>query len=132
MCILDINYFKKQSINYIIVSVLCLAFGLIYEIFSHGVYSLYMICAFLIPLIFGFGVSICIYKLKLNRVVDRISINLYNASIATFTTYSIVNGVLEIYGTTNVLVNVYTLIGTILGLLSIVGIIGSAYREYAI
>lgn len=38
---------------FLIAGIVCAAFGLIYEIFSHEVYSFYMIYAFLIPLVPG-------------------------------------------------------------------------------
>lgn len=116
---LDIKYFKKQSIVYLFISIFCILFCLIYEMFSHNVYSSYMRKAFLIPLIFGFCLSIIIYIFKLKRFTNRISINLYNASLATFTLYCFIRGVLEIYGTTNSLINLYLVIGTILIILSI-------------
>lgn len=118
MSILDINFFKKQSIVYFFASVFCMLFGLIYEIFSHNVYSNYMIFAFLIPLILGSGISLII--IKNNIRINRISMNLYNASVATFTIYSIFNGVLEIYGTTNNLINIYLYVGLLLIIFSFI------------
>lgn len=38
---------------YLIISVLCAVYGMIYELFSHKVYSLYMIFAFVIQLLGG-------------------------------------------------------------------------------
>ena len=38
---------------YLIISVLCAVFGAVYELFSHKVYSIYMIFAFMIPLLGG-------------------------------------------------------------------------------
>ena len=38
---------------YLIISVLCAVYGMIYELFSHKVYSIYMIFAFVIPLLDG-------------------------------------------------------------------------------
>lgn len=40
---------------------------MIYELFSHKVYSLYMIFAFVIPLLGGFVPSIIMYALKVKR-----------------------------------------------------------------
>jgi hypothetical protein len=72
-----------------------------------------MLGAFLIPLIFGFALSKLIVLLKLKHMPSRFSVNLYNASIATFTVYSIIKGVLDIYGTTNKLINAYLVVGMI-------------------
>ena len=107
--ILDI---KKQSKMYLIFSLFCLVFGLIYEYFSHNVYSNYMMYAFLIPLYFGSFISYVIYKFNLKT--NYISNSLYNASIITFTVGSIIKGVLDIYGTTNQLIIFYLIGGVIL------------------
>ena len=40
---------------------------MVYELFSHKVYSLYMIFAFVIPLLGGFVPSIIMYALKVKR-----------------------------------------------------------------
>lgn len=119
LSILDINYFKKQAIVYLIISIFCFVFGRVYEMFSHNVYSSYMMNSYLIPLFFGFFASLTMFLLKLNKITNRISINLYNASIATFTIYSIFKGILEIYGTTNKLINIYLYIGILLFIISI-------------
>ena len=68
-----------------------------------------MIFAFAIPLILGAIVSIIMYGLKTQKVT-RWQNNLYNASVATLTVWSIVNGILEIYGTTNWKVNIYLIL----------------------
>lgn len=51
--ILDTNGMKKEIKKYLFFSVFCLIFGIIYEIFSHQVYSIFMICAFCVPLVLG-------------------------------------------------------------------------------
>ena len=94
-------------------------FGLVYEVFSHNVFSNYMIFAFAIPLILGAIVSIIMYGLKTQKVT-RWQNNLYNASVATLTVWSIVNGILEIYGTTNWKVNIYLILYIILLIGSII------------
>lgn len=107
---LDTKSLKKQGIIYLIISMLCAIFGVIYEFFSHDVYSNYMIFAFLIPLILGSTVSfgLCIIN-KNNEQSNpgRLENKLYGAGIATLTVGSIFNGVLEIYGTTNVKIYTY-------------------------
>lgn len=115
---LDNNCFKKQSKIYLIISIICLVFSLIYEHFSHDVYSFFMISTFMIPLIFGSLVSL-ILSVK-NIKTYRISNNLYNASVATFTVYFIMKGFLEIYGTTNATINIYLIVGILLLTTSII------------
>lgn len=113
---LDIKYMKKQIITYLIASIACIIFSIIYETFSHGVYSLFMICSFAIPLILGSFISLILYKRKTSY--GRVEINLYNAGVATLTFGSIFQGVLEIYGTTNIKVYAYLFVGILLILIS--------------
>lgn len=120
MSTLDIKYFKKQSVVYFVFSIFTFIFGRVYEIFSHDVYSKFMMNAFFVPLVMGSLVSIIISLSKTKKFPNRLSSNLYNAGVATFTVYSIFRGVLEIYGTTNYLVNVYLYVGIIMILISIV------------
>ena len=83
---------------------------IIYESFSHEVYSSFMIFAFTIPLIFGFIISF-IKKDYLNTF--------YNLGIITLSIGSIFQGVLEIYGTTNRLVYIYLICGIVLIIIGI-------------
>lgn len=105
LSILDINEIKKETKGYLIFSIFILIFGIIYEIFSHGIYTPYMYLAFLIPFIFG--VIIKIILIKVNIKIPVISDNLYNSFINTLTIGLIFNGVLIIYGTTNKLIIIY-------------------------
>lgn len=100
---------KKITFTYIIVSIFTSIFGAIYECFSHGVYSNYMIYAFLFPLIGG-----ALLFSQLRILPNKLSLNLYNSGIATLTVGSIMKGVLNIYGTSNSLINVYFVVGIIL------------------
>ena len=111
---LDTKFFKKQAKIYLLFSAFCCLFGIIYEIFSHNVYSYYMLLSFLIPLILGFLPSYIFYTLKFKNVANKHSITLYNCSILTFTLASIIKGILDIYGTTNKLIYVYLIAGLIL------------------
>ncbi len=92
------------------VTVFCAIFGVIYEIFSHGVYSVFMMCAFLIPLLLGVIPALIIKKKGL-RKPEAISYGTWNAGVATITIGSLFQGVLEIYGTTNRLIWVYPFAG---------------------
>ncbi len=111
---LDIKKLKEQGTIYIIVSLVCILFAMIYESFSHGVISNFMIYAFTIPLILGVGVNYIIYFLKINKLPNKFENRTYNAGIATLTIGSIIEGVLQIYGTTNSKVYVYLIVGLIL------------------
>lgn len=103
---------------YLLLSIFVALFGSIYETFSHGVYSGYMIYAFAFPLVGG---TLPFLALCLSRRVPypaAAARNLYHSGIATLTTGSIVRGVLEIYGTTNTLSRLYWIFGVALLLFS--------------
>ncbi len=109
--ILDIKDLKKENIFIIGFSIFTLVFAIIYECFSHGVVSYFMILAFLIPLLNLILNCIFIYsKFK----VTRLSKNLISMSIYTFTFFSIMKGVLDIFGTTNNLIFIYLIVGLLL------------------
>lgn len=96
---------------------------MIYENFSHEVYSGFMIYAFLFPLAGG-TLPFWIISLYYKKPLKRLPINLYNSGIATLTIGSIMTGILEIFGTTNDIVQIYWFVG--------VGFIIAAIVIYAI
>lgn len=114
--ILDTNYFKKEQKVYLIISIICLIFSCIYELFSHGVYSIYMLGAFIIPLLLG--ALKAYFYIKTNKRVGSLKNDFYNAGIITLMVGFIMNGFLEIYGTTNKLIYVYLILGIFLILIS--------------
>ena len=116
--ILDTNIMKKELKKYLIFSSLCLVFACIYEMFSHQVYSMFMIFSFLIPLIMG----VVVYALLVKKhfLVNNISNSLYKMSLYTVTFGSIMKGVLDIYGTTNNKLLIYLIAGLILFVVSAV------------
>lgn len=101
--------------KYLIAALAAAAAGAVYEIFSHGVYSFYMIYAFAVPLVGGALPSLISAaagkKRKPRDEGSSISARLQLAAIATLTTGSFMKGALEIYGTTNRLTAVYTVVG---------------------
>lgn len=96
----------QRVLNGLIATAACAIFGGIYENFSHGVYSNYMVYAFLIPLMLSAFPSLL---LLLNAKIDipETVRTLWNLAVATLTVGCIFKGVLEIYGTTNRLMIVY-------------------------
>lgn len=117
---LGIKDLKNSGKIYLIISGLCLVFALIYEKFSHGVISYYMICAFLIPLLGGAAVSLLFVILKPRKFPAKTEASIYGCAIATLTIGSIIAGVLEIYGTTNSKVYLYPAAGLLLIIISVV------------
>ena len=102
---------RKTAFVYLILSILCAVFGAVYEIFSHGVYSPFMMFAFLFPLFIGCLPFALLNKNKSKIVPHPVARNLYHSGIATLTIGSIVKGVLDIYDTTNHLSNYYWIVG---------------------
>ena len=124
-------------------AVLCALFGAVYEVFSHGVFSFYMIYAFAIPLCLGtFPLMIILLcagrKTEKPEIIDfkeaetlyeedrywensclylfpgRTALNAWFSGIAALTVGCLFQGVLEIYGTTNRLIVVYPVAGVVL------------------
>lgn len=100
----------KTGFVYLFISMFCILFGAVYESFSHGVYSYYMLYAFAVPLVGG---VLPFFGMAFSRmtVPNRVSLNLYHSGIAALTTGFLFEGALEIYGTTNRLVSVYWILG---------------------
>ncbi len=102
---------RKISLIYLLVAIFCALFGIIYEQFSHGVYSGYMIFAFAFPLIGGTLPFAALSLFAHGLLPGRLPRFLYNAGIAALTVGSMMKGVLEIYGTTNDLLKIYRFAG---------------------
>lgn len=96
--------------NYLFVAVICAVIGFVYELFSHGVWSVYMIGAFAVPLVLGTFVNLIIALFRM-KTPGMAAETLYACGIATLTLGSLLTGVLEIYGTTNTLLEYYWLVG---------------------
>ena len=111
----DINMNRRRasrvSLIYLIVSLFCALFGAVYEMFSHAVYSYYMIYAFVFPLLGGTLLFQIIAVIGIKHYPHTLAGKLYHSGIAALTVGSIVRGVLDIYGTTNALADYYWIIG---------------------
>jgi len=102
----------SQCLGYTIGSAITALFGGIYEIFSHNVYSYFMIYAFALPLVFGALPTLIMALKSINP--NKLGLRLYAYGITTLTVGSIIEGILKIYGTTNQLVLVYIIAGSAL------------------
>ena len=94
---------------YLLSALFCALFGAVYELFSHEVYSCFMICAFLLPLLLG-AIPFFLLRMRGKPFPGRAA-DLIHAGVAALTVGSVLQGVLEIYGTTNPLVKAFWLIG---------------------
>lgn len=126
--ILSILDIKRTIIKYIFFTIFILVFGQIYEHFSFGVISNYMIYAFLIPLILGLLINTIIYFTKI--VPSKTGSCLYNNGIITLTVGSILRGVLDIYGTTNMYLKIYLYAGVLLIIVGIIFYIINIIKNY--
>ncbi len=108
---------------YLPASLLVLLFGFVYEQFSHGVWSAYMVYAFVIPLLFGrlFWHYLSSGESTPRKIPRTPSLFLFaeNGAVAALTVGALVRGVLEIYGTTNALTVVYPTVGGMLAVISV-------------
>ena len=121
---------SKTAFVYLLVSLFCVLFGAVYERFSHEVYSYYMLYAFTFPLVGGSLVFMILSFLNLKKYPNAVSRNLYHSGIATMTVGSIVRGVLDIYGTTNVLEGYYWPVGVVFATSGVVvGVVGFAIQR---
>lgn len=108
---------KKKIKVFTIITIITFLFCIIYEHFSFGVISKYMVLAPLIPLILGVFVYVILLKVK---KIGYIESSLYSKGIYTLLIGSILQGVLEIYGTTNKLIWVYLIVGVGLIIVSLI------------
>ena len=97
----DAKSAAKTAFVYLLLSLFCCLFGAVYERCSHEVYSYWMLYAFAFPLAGGTLPFSLLQMAKGKRYPNALARNLYHAGIAAFTVGSILQGVLEIYGTTN-------------------------------
>mgnify|MGYP000142148461 FL=1 len=103
---------EKLVFTYLIVTLVCAGFGAVYEFFSHGVYSYYMLYAFLLPFLGGTVYFYCILYFR-SKIPGCIARRFQHFGILTLTVGCMICGILEIYGTTNHLVKIYFIVGGI-------------------
>ena len=103
----------KTALFYLAVSIFCAAFGLVYELFSHGVHSRAMTYFFLVPLAGGALPSLLLAAAEQPIDPPR-GVAAYRCGLATLSVGGCVAGILEIYGTASALVPWYGVAGIIL------------------
>ena len=95
--------------RYALAALLCAAFSAVYEHFSHGVWSVWMVMLFAYPLVLG------VVPALLERMLDfeapMTSRQIWACGVMTLAVGSCLRGVLEIYGTTSPLVVFYQPVG---------------------
>ncbi|MBQ7670795.1 MAG: hypothetical protein IJS45_08760 [Clostridia bacterium] len=103
---------KKNLLGNIAGTAFLALFGAVYELFSHEVYSYFMIYAFAIPLTLGALTYALLLIFK--KYPGKTETRLWNSGIAALSVGCVFRGVLEIYGTTNSLIAVYNISGVLL------------------
>jgi hypothetical protein len=127
------NRYLKTSFIYLIVSIILMIAGAVYEHFSFGVYSYFMIYAFAIPLAGGAlpflakymkdmrgaysssgAAELYAYSGAAEASSSRRHEAIYHLALATLTAGSIVHGILAICGRPNSLTVIYLIAGLLL------------------
>lgn len=107
----DTNKYGKIALIYLICSIFLALFGGIYEHFSFGVYSNFMLYSFAFPLVGGCLPALIFNLLPVSKGPKPITAWLQRCGLATLSVGSIIRGVLDIYGTENLLTTWYWLVG---------------------
>ena len=107
------EYLKRAKI-YLILAIVCCLIGAVYEHFSFGVYSYFMLYAFAVPLLCGALPALLLASSRRPRTIPQWSMKLADAGIAAWTVGSFFRGILEIYGTASGLTKWYWIAGAIL------------------
>ncbi len=102
---------RRTSFVYLWITLFCVLFGTVYEQFSHGIYSGFMLYAFAFPLVGGLLPFALLARQANGWFPGRLALHLHHCGIATLTVGSIVCGVLEIYGTENDWTQLYWIVG---------------------
>ena len=107
----DTKKHGKLALIYLIISIFLALFGAVYEHFSFGVYSYFMLYAFAFPLVGGCLPSMFLMLRSKATTPLPMAVWLYRCGIATLSVGSLIRGVLDIYGTENILTGWYWYIG---------------------
>ena len=99
--------------NYLFITLFTAFFGAVYETFSFGVYSYFMIYAFAVPLVLGV-LPFLLLGMRSRLSGPPLGRRFWHTGTAVLTVGCIVKGVLDIYGTESTLVYIYWLAGPLL------------------
>jgi len=107
------NRAARSALAFSSTALFCGIFSAVYEHFSHGVYSPFMVWLFLFPLLGGALPYLCIFAAGA-RLPGALPRDMWDSGVATLTVGSALTGVFEIYGTTAPLVGIYWFAGAAL------------------
>ena len=114
----EMNNYSLTARNYVLISLGIALFGAVYEHFSFGVYSYYIIYAFAVPLVLGALPALLFACSKRPPAFAGAARKLWRDGIAVLTVGSLFTGVIEIYGTDSGWSLVYAVAGAALLLLA--------------
>ncbi len=110
---------KRTAIIYVCVSLFCAVFGIVYECFGNGIYSFFMLGAFVFPLALGFLPFLLCFLACPPVYPDTFPRTVWHSAVATLTVGSFYKGALVIYGTDNHWTLVYWIAAGVLAMLAI-------------
>lgn len=99
--------------TYFLITIFCILFSVIYEHFSHGVYSGFMVFLFSIPFAGGF-IPFFLINITSLPFPGKFASNAYHSGIAALTVGCCMHGIFEIYGSSSNLLTIYWIAGGIL------------------
>ena len=107
---------------YVLAAVNAAVFSAVYEHFSFGVYSPFMIFAFAVPLLMGALAFLLMGRAlkKTGTSVPALVCKFWHAAVATLTVGFLFRGVLDIYGTSSPLGTVYWIASAMLAALALI------------
>ena len=127
------RFAMNMAKRYLISTIVTAFFGAVYEYFSFGVFSYYMLYAFAFPLVLGIVPWMIIVMdtkdLTGKGFPSKITQNLWGAGITTLTVGAVFHGILDIYGTTSALSKCYFIVGGVLLLVSAMTFIGNREKK---
>ncbi|TNF08948.1 MAG: hypothetical protein EP317_02045 [Bacillota bacterium] len=95
---------NKMMKQYLMYSSGLLLFTIVYEQFSHGVTSINMRIAFLMPLLLGYGLA---YISQYIPIPKKMIFDVWGMGITTLVSGLLLQGIFYIYGTSNDVVNIF-------------------------
>ena len=129
MSILGTDTVFKHAMGELFFAAFCAFFGAVYEAFSFGVFSYFMIYAFSVPLVTAIILFIMHKRQKTppKRFMDLLHMTSVTAALGFIAT-----GVVEIYGSDNRLLWVYPFLGAGLFLAALISYVINPSTELAI
>ncbi len=106
--------------NYVLITLFVAVFGAVYEHFSFGVYSYFMLYAWMVPFVMGVLPSVFLACSKKHVAIRDAGRRLWHDAVAVLTLGSLFTGVVQIYGTQSAWSYVYALIGIVFAVLAFI------------